>query len=74
MQIMSDIHIVEGIAGGLGTAIFYIIMTHPRIMFKHMGVRLGIAFFLTWFIRKITINIYKDIFLPRGMRIPKIEI
>ena len=74
MQVISDIHIVEGIAGALGTAIFYFIMMHPRIIFKHMAVRLGIAFFLTWLTRKITINVYKEILLPRGIRIPKIEI
>ena len=74
MQIISDIHMVEGITGGLGTAIFYIMMTHPRMIFKHMGVRLGFAFFFTWLMRKITINVYKDMLRPRGIRIPKIEI
>jgi hypothetical protein len=72
-MIISDTDIIEGIIGAIGTAIFYLIFTQMYPNRKHMWRRLALSFACTWFVRKISVNIYTQIIKPGGISIPSLR-
>ena len=74
VTLINGVNIVEGIAGGIATALFYYILSRERIYIPNMAIRLGLAFSLTWVIRKLAVNIYTQKMAPKGMTIPTIRI
>ena len=74
IPLINDVHLIEGIVGGMATLIFYYILSRERIRMKSHAVRLGIAFFLTWIVRKIGVNIYTSILVPKGVKLPTLSI
>jgi len=65
---------MEGIIGGVATLVFYYILSREKVMIKSHAVRLGIAFMLTWIVRKIGVNIYTSVLVPKGMKLPTLSI
>jgi uncharacterized membrane protein len=74
IPLINDVHLIEGIIGGVATLVFYYILSREKIMIKSHAVRLGIAFILTWIVRKIGVNIYTSVLVPKGMKLPTISI
>ena len=74
VTLINGVNIVEGIAGGIATALFYYILKKLYMRKKDMAIRLGLAFGLTWLTRKLAVNIYTQKMVPKGMTIPNIRI
>jgi superfamily I DNA and RNA helicase len=73
LTLINGVNIVEGIAGSLATMIFYYILKKLYMRKEDMAIRLGIAFSLTWLIRKLAVNIYTQKMAPKGIIIQPIR-
>ena len=74
IPLINGVQLMEGIIGGVATLVFYYILSREKIMIKSHAVRLGIAFMLTWIVRKIGVNIYTSVLVPKGMKLPTLSI
>ena len=74
LPLISGADIVEGIVGGIATIIFYFILSLEKGGIKNHATRLGLAFLLTWIVRKISVNVYRHILVPKGMKVPPIHL
>lgn len=74
VTLINGVNIVEGIVGGIATALFYYILSRERIYIPNTAIRFGLAFSLTWVMRKLAVNLYTQKMVPKGMTIPTIRI
>lgn len=56
--LIDDTQIIEGIIGGLGTAFSSLLF--KRYLKVSMFLAIVLAWMLTWFLRKIIVNVYTD--------------
>ena len=59
--VINDNEYFEGFVGALGTIVSYFVFRQLFDENKNMGIVLGLTFISTWIIRKIGMNIYKDL-------------
>lgn len=56
--LIDDTQIIEGIIGGLGTAFSSLLLI--RYLKVSMFLAIVLTWMLTWFLRKIIVNVYTD--------------
>lgn len=59
--VINDNEYFEGFVGALGTIVSYFVFRQLFDENKNMGIVLGLTFISTWIIRKIGMNLYKDL-------------
>ena len=58
MLLLSKVEILEGFAGALGLYFTKILLTDHLMHKPYMLI--GIVWFITWYIRKVSVNLYKN--------------
>lgn len=49
---------IEGFVGGFGSILSYYLLS-KKLKLKNIGTVMSLTFFITWFLRKITLDIYQ---------------
>tara|TARA_B100000029_G_scaffold509086_1_gene597475 strand:+ start:1208 stop:1444 length:237 start_codon:yes stop_codon:yes gene_type:complete len=58
MLLISNVEILEGFAGALGLYFTKLVLTDHLNHKPYMLI--GIVWFITWYIRKVSVNLYKN--------------